>query len=126
MTNTDFWADADIISTYSRAQAIEDGELVEIPAGILKGDGVKFPAAMTYRVWAIIEDKPAYNDLTGRLHDLVWMFSLAARRSVSDQILFQAYMVSGKGRRKLHTFKAVIGPGDTPDPVITIMLPDED
>ena len=78
MTNTDFWADADIISTYSRAQAIEDGELVEIPAGILKGDGVKFPAAMTYRVWAIIEDKPAYNDLTGRLHDLVWMFSLAA------------------------------------------------
>jgi hypothetical protein len=28
--------------------------------------------------------------------------------------------------RDLVTLKAVCGPGDTPEPVITIMLPDED
>ena len=35
-------------------------------------------------------------------------------------------IITGVGRRKYHRFKIVCGPGDLGEPVLTIMLPNED
>ena len=58
------------------------------------------------------------------------MFRCAAARFDGDTLLFKL-SVRGHNRERLDsqdlvTLKAVCGPGDTRDPVITIMLPDED
>ncbi len=49
------------------------------------------------------------------------MFRFAARATRCDTVHYRL-KVSGR----LVILKAVIGPGDTPDPTITIVLPDED
>jgi hypothetical protein len=58
------------------------------------------------------------------------MFRCAAARFNGDTLLFKLYVRNHNrerlDRRDPATLKAVCGPGDTPEPVITIMLPDED
>ena len=80
------------------------------------------------------EPLPPGQDLSGRLWDVLTMFKVRARQG-GEMILFPVSVrnwvrVNGKrtARVKLETvqLKAVCGPGDTPAPVITIMLPDED
>ena len=48
-TGKGFWDDAEVISSYSRAQAIEDGVLVDVST-VAKEAGIKFPVAMTAAV----------------------------------------------------------------------------
>jgi hypothetical protein len=143
-----FWTDADIISSYSRAQAIEDGVLVDLTdpsftfrpnLQILKEVGIKYPVAMTIAafsrtVQALDEPLPPCQDLSGRLWDVLYMFKLAAKRG-GELLYFKVSVrnwVRIKGKRinracqETITLKAVCGPGDTPEPVITIMLPEED
>ena len=65
----------------------------------------------------------------GRLRDILWMFRCSARRNASDIMFFDLYFLmnkNGKPERKLVTLKAVCGPGDNGETVITIMKPDED
>jgi len=127
----------DVISTYTRAQAIEDGVLIE--AGPMAEEvGFKYSVAITSAVWADCvvwtEDdnqKQVYQDQSGRLWDLLYMAAHAVRAStsISNQILYQLYRVPRNGKAvkaKLVTLKLVIGPGDQGEPVNTIMLPDED
>ena len=72
----DFWADAEVISTYTRAQAIEDGVLVDV-SKTAREVGLKWPVAITAGVWATINDIPpklqGIQDVEGRLWDVVWM-----------------------------------------------------
>lgn len=56
------------------------------------------------------------------------MLSCAARRSDSDDVRYSLYVVPREGagvRPVLQGLRAVCGPGDTAEPVITIMLPNE-
>jgi hypothetical protein len=140
----------EVISSYTRAQAIEDGVLVDLSdpsftfrpgLPILKEAGIKFPVAMTSAAFArTIQDPdtdeplPPGQDVSGRLWDVLTVFKLYARRGGST-IFFPVSVqnwtrIDGKRttRAKLETvnLKAVCGPGDTPAPVITIMLPGED
>jgi len=114
----------DIISSYSRAQAIEDGILVDVTE-TAKEAGIKYPVALTRAVFercvALSKWYRGLEDVQGRLWDVLSMFRFAARMNGGDTLRY-SLMVS---RRKV-LLKAVIGPGDTPEPVITIMLPDED
>ena len=50
-TSKGFWDDAEIIYAYTRAQAIEDGELVDV-SETARESGIKFPVAVTRAVWA--------------------------------------------------------------------------
>jgi len=50
-TSKGFWDDAEIIYAYTRAQAIEDGELVDL-SETAREAGIKFPVAVTRAVWA--------------------------------------------------------------------------
>jgi hypothetical protein len=96
--------------------------------------GIKFPCAVTCSVWARYVAMPAGltgQNESGRLWDVVSMLLHAIRGSAdSDCIRYQLYVRnSNRDRadsRDLVTLKAMCGPGDDAEPVITIMLPDED
>jgi len=124
------------VSIYSRAQALEDGALIDV-SHVAAEAGFRVPVAMTRAVWGDCvewtdEDsrRQTYQDEDGRLWDVLWMAFLAARRSGgSDRVGFQLYRVprGGRGMRpRLVSLEMVIGPGDSGEPVITIMQPGED
>jgi hypothetical protein len=131
-TEKGFWDDAEVISSYSRAQAIEDGVLVDVST-VAKEAGIKFPVAMTATVWGQYVEVPegvTCQDESGRLWDIVWMFRCAAAKFDGDTLLFKLYVRNhNRGRltrQDLVTLKAICGPGDNGEPVVTIMTPEED
>ncbi|SCC94452.1 conserved hypothetical protein [Thiomonas sp. X19] len=133
------------IHIYTRAQAIEDGMLIDV-SGTAREAGIVWPVAITSAVWS---DACAWTDAddkrkgggacwqseSGRLWDAVWMASRAIRAGLRrghdgrDPILFQVLRIPREGRGvrpRLATLKLQVGPGDAGEPVITIMLPGED
>ena len=71
----DYFCEA--IHTYSRAQAIEDGVLVDVTE-TAKEAGFKFNTVVTRAVWEDCiawnnSDEVAYQDESGRLWDVVFM-----------------------------------------------------
>jgi hypothetical protein len=121
----------EITSRYTRAQALEDGTLIDVTAQA-KEAGIKIPTAMTRAVWnQYVELTPAArqagNDIEGRRWDILWMFRCAAlRQPDAREIHFQLYVVTDRIQPSLVTLKAICGPGDDGSPVITILLPQED
>ena len=121
----------EVIYSYPRAQAIEDGVLVDLSsiAPDVCRQHYKYPIACTASVWAIIEKarkNPRYmNDVNGIVHDLLWMSKVHARQETESTRLFQV-IIKGAGRRSTFTFKMVCGPGDDAEPVLTVMFPEED
>lgn len=116
------------ISVYTRAQAIEDGVLIDLTewASADKGfiGGFKIPVAVTAAVWADIERiGKSCQVVRGRAHDLLWMASLAARRGGNSR-LFLVLMQVGRTRKQV--YKMVCGANDDATPCITIMKRDED
>ncbi len=126
----------EVISTYTRAQAIEDGVLVD--AGpTAKEVGFKLPVALTSAVWSDCvawtdsdSRKMPFQDQSGRLYDVLFMASFAIRTSANagDRLLYELYRVPRDGystEAKPVTLKLIIGPGDQGEPVLTILLPEE-
>ena len=112
-TEKGFWDDAEVISSYSRAQAIEDGVLVDV-SSVAKEAGIKFPVAMTATVWGKYVGVPegvGWQDESGRLWDIVWMFRCAAAKFDGDTLLFKLYVRNHNrerlDRRDLVTLKAI-------------------
>lgn len=122
-----------VISSYSRAEAIEDGTLVDVST-VAREAGIKFPVALSRAVWEAYVKVPEgvkAQDEAGRLWDVVWMFRMSIRKSNgSDLLRFKLYVRNHNrvslNRNDLVELKAVCGPGDDPAPVVTIMLPEED
>jgi hypothetical protein len=56
---------------------------------------------------------------------MLWMSRSYKRQVDASTVLFRV-IIQGAGRQKYHTFKLIVGPGDQAEPVITIMLPNED
>ena len=131
-----FWDDAEIIYAYTRAQAIEDGVLVDV-SKTAKEAGFVYPVAITSAAWADCVEwsdddtkRQVPQDEFGRLWDVLWMAKIAVKQgNGGTQLLYPLHRVprGGKAQKpRLIHLKLVCGPGDTPEPVITIMLPDED
>ena len=144
----------EVISSYSRAQAIEDGVLVDV-SKVLEPCPFKYPVAMTIAAYSAtiaaggkwVSDStgkqyleqldatetlklPGGQDVKGRLHDVFWMLQDAIKRmnGATDRVSFTV-VVDAKGngsRRNRVELYSVCGPGDTDAPVITIMLQGED
>jgi len=74
------FSDAPVISVYTRAQAIDDGFLVDVSdSSENKEIGFKFPVSLTRAVWDRYVEVPAgvpCQDLHGRLFDLLNVESL--------------------------------------------------
>lgn len=129
----DFWEGAEVISTYTRAEAIADGVLVDVSdTSEVKEAGFKIPVAMTRAVYedCVVWDEAAQQktaqDEAGRLWDVVYMLRNAIKQlsGGSDYVQFQLYCVPREVEEiepQLVTLKALVGPGDQGEPVITIM-----
>ena len=121
-----------IISSYSRAEAIEDGVLIDVSSSAREA-GFRFPVALTCAVWnhcvALSEAaERACNDEQGRLWDVLWMMRNAIRAprgGGASEVTFQVLCVTDSATPSRVTLRAKVGPGDTGEPVITVMLPDE-
>src|SRR5947209_12200809 len=75
----------DLISSYSRAQAIADGVLIDVSATAREA-GFRWPVALTRAVWercVRVPDGVVCQDETGRLWDVVWMLLCAFRASTA-------------------------------------------
>jgi hypothetical protein len=146
--NSEFWGEP--IHSYTRAQAIADGTLVDLTTAtddqghsLCQQAGFKVPMAITRSAWAktveaggiwkphgdgeVLELKGGQS-LTGRLWDLLWMLRVACgKASNTDRIKFQLLVdVDGDGHHELVKLWALCGPGDDARPVITLMLEGED
>ncbi|MCF8012214.1 MAG: hypothetical protein K9L17_13400 [Clostridiales bacterium] len=124
--------DAEIISVYTRREAIEDGQVIDVTK-MAKEAGARIPTALTAAAWAeavsVTEELETQGqDENGRLWDVLTMFTHAARNNKNSSELTYTVLVVKKPGRKPEkvTLKAVIGPGDDGKPVFTIMLPSED
>lgn len=129
-----FWGEP--IHVYTRAQALQDGVLVDV-SDTAREAGFRLPVAMTAAAWA---DAVAWSDAdtvrqvpqdqSGRLWDVLFMACLAARRAANASLVgFDVLRVPRGGRavepRVLRLNMSITG-GDSGEPVITILLPNED
>lgn len=125
-----FFENADIIYSYTRAQAIDDGVLIDVTE-TAKEAGIRFPVVVTTGLWHryIVPDEPSKlhcQSTEGRLWDTLWLFRYAAAEFSGDLLFYEVlYVIQGKKLEKIK-LKAVCGPGDNGEPVVTIMLPEED
>ena len=123
---------APVIYRYTRAQAIDDGVLVDLTEWA-KETGFTIPVACTTAVWnQCITPPEGTKELgqseRGRAHDVLWMLFVAIKRhsGTSDQLLYDVIFLNETGKHETVTLKSICGPGDDAEPVITIMLINED
>ena len=132
-----------VIHSYSRAQEIEDGVLVDVSEAA-RETGFKWPVAVTAAVWNLVWPSSVLmqewmrahgQDMRGRLHDLLWMLFVAIRRGgTGERVDYECIFVvpaeitarAIKGSSRTFQLKALVGPGDDGEPVITVMMPEED
>ncbi|MCY4264620.1 MAG: hypothetical protein OXE78_07165 [Gammaproteobacteria bacterium] len=125
-----------VISIYSRAQAIADGILVDVSSMALEA-GFKLPVAITRAAWKDCvewseQDNSAqvYQDESGRLWDVLFMayYAICTSRETGDRLHFSLYRVPKDGssaEAEEVSLKLIVGPGDSAESVVTILLPDE-
>jgi hypothetical protein len=125
-----------VIFRYTREQALEDGILVDF-TDWARETGFKVPVACTRAVWEGYVVPPEGmrkmgQSERGRAHDVLWMLYNEIHRtheSDSDTLHFKVIFLGTAARpqsRLMVELKTVCGPGDDAEPVLTIMLPDED
>lgn len=124
----------DLIHSYSRRQALEDGVLRDATSVAWEA-GFRIAVALTSAAWA---DCVAWNESDvvrgalgqserGRLWDVVWMAAHAARvrRASGENRARFSVMRIPRGARRAERVELVVevGPGDESEAVATIMLP---
>lgn len=126
-----------VICRYTRAQALEDGVLVDV-SETAREAGIRWPVAMTAAVWSDCvawseadSHRQAHQDQAGRLWDVLWMAGRALRGAAENatELRFELLRVprDGKSTRPVLTrLKLMAGPGDDGLPVLTVLLPEED
>jgi len=113
----------ELISSYTRAQAIADGVLVDLSHHYPNDTRIyKYPVACTSRVWVLIEQ--AGGDTGAWVWDLCYMSAKFPIKKLDETS--QLFKLTLGRRVRVRTLKAVCGPGDVLESVITIMLPGED
>ena len=128
---------APVIDAYTRAQAIEDGILVDV-SETAREAGFKIPVAVTRTVWtrlvALPEGYRGFQDERGRLWDVLWMARHYALRASDSNRVTMCVLVrdirkdlrdSNRPPRR-HCPIVAIGGGDAGEPVITVMFPEDD
>jgi hypothetical protein len=118
-----------VIHSYSRAEALEDGALIDVTSTAREA-GFRIPVALTRAVcdsYVAVPPKVVAQDEPGRLWDILWMASLAARRNRdASEVCFTVSVRNDNRQPRPRRLKAVVGSGDDGEPVITILLPEED
>ena len=117
--------------SYTRAEAIADGVLIDVSA-VAREAGIRYPVALTQAVCERCVTVPPgvlCQDEAGRLWDVLFLLRCAIGRSAGGAVIhFGVHVRNDNWDRTppLVRLKAVCGPGDQGEPVITVMLPDQD
>lgn len=119
--------DWDIIYSYTRKQAIEDGVLIDVSTFAQEEVGFKVPVAISSALYNgyIKYDLPGQS-INGRLWDVLCILHLKAKGCDKDIIFYEIVFQMTEDKQETVKIKAVIGPGDDPSSVLTIMLATED
>ncbi len=129
-----YWVrEMEVIYTYTRAQALADGVLVDV-SEMAREAGFRHPTVITADLHAALtpnaRERSYGQSYEGRLWDVLFLAALTARRSIwGSQAVFDVRMAVCLGnrgrlrRRNLHLW-LVIGAGDNFEPVITIGFPE--
>ena len=121
---------SNIIFSYTRAQALSDGVLIDL-SGSFPSDTrmFTFPLACTSAVWTLIESAASDEDVDPALYvwDVAYMAYNAVnqRKTTSDEVQFMVSLPLTENGTE-HRLKLHLGPGDAGEPVLTIMLAHED
>ena len=122
------------VFTYTRAQAIADGVLLDVTP-VAQEAGFTCPIALTAGLWAKYGTQTPGED-HGTVWDVLWMLRCAAtgilpakiEHHAEGQIVWYELSLTPKGKQKpeLVTLKAIAEFGEDGKEIITILLPDED
>ncbi len=134
-----------VIYTYSTKQAVEDGVLVKVDQKISSEAGIKYPVYLTRAVYdkyvCVPKGLEGLQDVDGRLWDLLYMFTLQAKKSAGGVLIFtfisqhpsfdwekHESRVFGDSNSRNVSLRAECRAQDfdDPSPAIFIMKPDED
>lgn len=109
----------------TRQDAIEDGDLIEITR-MGRDLGITLPLAVSARAAQSMVPFPniPQETVTENLWDTLHAFRARACTTTEGVFEFQVSLYQN-GLVPTLTFKAAVSPGDDGEPVITIMLPDE-
>ena len=118
--------DFDVIYPSSRAQALEEGVLIDVSAPARQA-GFVYPVALSAGLWDDIRRIPegySGQSVQGRLEEVL----RSARRAIRDcprgsVLLYQVLLPMGDGPP--YTVQLVCGPGDYREPVLTLLRPQE-
>ena len=122
---------ADLIHRYTRAQALADGVLIDVST-VAREAGITYPVALTSAAWGRCVTVPPgveCQDEAGRLWDVLFLLALAIHRSDGGaEVRFGVHVRddNSEGTPPLVRLKAVCGPDDQGEPVVTVLLPEED
>jgi hypothetical protein len=128
---TEMKDDFELIHSYSRKQATEDGVLIDVTPAAREA-GLTIPVTVTaavFRNYVRVPDGVTAQDEPGRLRDILWMlrFAISRHREVEgDTLLFTVFVRNDDTEPKPVKLKAIVHPGDEGEPVVTVLMPDED
>ncbi len=129
--NSSLFANAVVISVYTRAQALRDGGLIDVTETAREA-GFRVPVALTAAVWGDCvawdsRHEKACQDESGRLWDVLTMAGHVTRQVRGDRASFTLLRIPSRKEHPEPVRLVIhIGPGDQSEPVITIMQPGED
>ncbi len=120
-----------LIFSYTRAQAIEDGVLIDVTAQAQEA-GFKIHTVVTDNLFHTYIEPPAGlegegQSVEGRLRDVLIVLRTAILgQSATDYLELDVLFLMAPARRERVRIIALVGPGDHGEPVMTIMLPGDD
>ena len=115
----------EVIYSYTREQAIADGVLVDLSGSFPTRRLYKHPIACTSAVWEAMEST-GHDNLTGVVFKVLYASINNKTRLIDETSHIFNVTLDGASPRERWNFKVMCHPGDNLEPVLTIMLPEED
>ncbi len=126
-----------VISAYTRGQAMADGVLIDVSA-LAKKSGFKVPVVVTQGVWVDVLSLQGDVSEEKRVRYAEWntldilsalLEGIRLMKKEGPTVFFNVALIvrkNGVKESQWISLKSVISGGDNGEPVITIMLPEED
>lgn len=120
----------DVIHQHHRAQAIEEGFLIDVTETAMEA-GIDFPTALSVAVWKScikVPNQMMWRNERERLWEVLTVLYYAVSQKAVGlwQVPFNVVLHNDAGRLRRTELVAICGPGDDGEPVITVLMPDED
>lgn len=127
ISHTDF-TESDVIWSYSRAEAVADGVLIDV-SELAREAGFRYPVALTSAAWhdcVAVASTDHVHDETGRLWDVLNVLRYVVKMNPDRSEIRFCVDVADENEHVTRVWlKCQCGFGDDPEPVLTVMLPEE-